>query len=124
VDRRQEEDRRTTERYSSPPIREHCRQINICLRFLLLLAFAASIFCLVRGFSVGGVEEISLGVFLASIFGVVAAFIYRYSVALSAYLHHESVANLDRAMERQAVFWMVASFMSVIFTLVYFVFNS
>jgi hypothetical protein len=124
VDRKQEEDRRKTERFSSPPIREHFRQINICVRFVFVLTFAGAIFCLVRGFSLGGAEEISFGFFMAFVFGLLTTFLYRYSSGIHDYLYNESIGNLDKAMERQAVFWMIATFMAVIWTLVYFVFNS
>lgn len=88
------------------------------------MTFSACVYCLVRGFSIGGVEEISLGFFLAFIFGILTAFLYRYSVAINAYLYNESVANLDRAMERQSVFWIMAVFVAIIWTIVYFVFNA
>ncbi len=124
MDRRQEEDQRKTERFSSPPIREHFRQINICVRFLYVLTFSGSGFCLVRGIALGGAVDISFGFFMAFIFGLFTAFLYRYSSAINDYLHNESIGNLDKAMERQSVFWMISAFMSVIWTLVYFVFNS
>lgn len=124
MDRRQDDDRRKVDRFSSPPIREHFRQINICARFLFVLTFAGAIFALVRGFSLGGAVEISFGFFLAFIFTLLTVFLYRYSVAIQDYLYNESLGNLDKAMERQSVFWMVTAFMSVVWTLVFFVFNS
>jgi hypothetical protein len=124
VDRRQEEDRRMAEPVSNPCVREHLRQINICLRFVFTMTFAGAIFSLVRGFSLGGADEISLGAFMAFGFGLITVFLYRYSSAIQDYLYSETTGNLDKAMERQSVFWMVSTFMAVIWTIVYFVFNS
>lgn len=124
MDRRQEEDRRKVDRFSSPPIREHFRQINICVRFLTVLTFGGSVFCIVRGVATGGAVEISFGIFMGFIFALLTAFLYRYSVAIHDYLYNESVNNLDKAMERQSVFWIVTTFMAVVWTLVYFVFSA
>jgi hypothetical protein len=124
VERRQDnDDRRKIERFSSPPVRAHYRQINIFIHFLTLLSFAAGVFHLGRGFYIGQPREVTMGVFMAVLAFVLTYFLFAYGKSLSDYLANESLGNLDRATEKQVALWFVISFLTVAYTLVYFIFG-
>jgi uncharacterized MnhB-related membrane protein len=124
MERRQDgEDRRKIERFSSPPVRLHFRQINIFIHFLTILCFCGALYNIFHGIRLGTPVEITFGVFMAVIFGMLAAALYGYSVAIQAFLTNESISNLDRAMEKQSALWFLIFVLTLIYTIVYFIFG-
>ena len=122
MDRRQDDDRRKVERFSNPPIREHLRQIAMCLRFLSVLSFSAGAYALIKGVLSGISVDVAFGVFTAFVFGAVTILMYRYAAGIKDYLFNESVGNLEKASERQAMFWIVLCFLSLIAVIGFFVY--
>ncbi|MEK6555119.1 MAG: hypothetical protein AABZ31_07765 [Bdellovibrionota bacterium] len=122
MDRRQEEDRRKVERFSSPPVREHLRQIAMCLRFLSVLTFSGEAYGLVKGVLSGISVDVAFGVFTAFVFGCITVLMHRYAAGIKDYLFNESVGNLEKAMERQAMFWIVLCFLALIGVVGFFVY--
>ena len=122
MERRQEEDRRKVERFSSPPVREQMRQIGMCLRFLSVLTFSAFAYSLVRGFLSGTSTDVTFGVFVAFVFGCLTIVMHRYAAAIKDFLFNESVGNLEKAKERESVFWIVLCFLALISTVSFFLY--
>lgn len=123
MDRRAEEDRRKIERFTSPPIREHFRQIKVCVRLFSIITFAAVIYSLISGVLSQSPADLTFGFFMAFVFALLTAFLHRYALSISEYLANESIYNLDRSMERQSILWIVGIFLAIMWVIVYFVFN-
>jgi hypothetical protein len=122
MDRRQDDDRRKVERFSNPPIREHLRQIAMCLRFLSVLSFSAGAYVLVKGLMSGISSNVAFGVFTACVFAVFTVLMHRYAAGIKDYLGNESVGNLEKASERQAMLWIVLCFLAVIMCIGFFIY--
>jgi hypothetical protein len=60
---------------------------------------------------------------MAVMFGLITVALYSYSLAIQEFLNNESLSNLDRAMERQSVFWFLVFVLSFLYTIVYFIFG-
>ena len=123
MDRRAEEDRRKIERFTSPPVREHFKQIKICVRLFSVITFGGVNYSLINGVLSRSPADLTFGFFMAFIFTLLTAFLHRYASSISDYLENESIYNLDRAMERQSILWIVSMFLAIMWTVVYFVFN-
>lgn len=127
MDRREDsDDRRKVERISSPPVREHFKQISMCLRFLLVLTFAGAVYSVARGFVQAGATAVdtSFGLFMGFIFGFITVLLFRYATAIQEYLATESVGNLDKVMERQSIFWIAISFLTLIWVIAFFIYSA
>lgn len=89
----------------------------------MVLCFLAGVYHLSRGIYIGESESIAMGIFLATMAFVVTTYLFKYSSALKDYLTKESLGSLDRAMETLSALWFVVVFLSVIYTVVYFIFD-
>ncbi len=98
----------------------------MCLRFLLVLTFAGAVYSVVRGFVEAGSTAVdtSFGLFMGFIFGFVTVLLYRYAAAIQDYLVNESLGNLDKVMERQSIFWIATSFLTLVWVIAFFIYSA
>lgn len=101
-------------------MRVHLQQIRWCLLYATILFGAAGIYNLTGG---GNVQEVAHGLFLGVVFFVLAAIVWNYYKAILLYLNNESSSNLDRAMERQLIFWVASSLFASLYAVIHFVFR-
>jgi hypothetical protein len=120
--REKSDDRRKIERFTNPPVRSHFKQIHLFINFLTVFTFSTGVYHVAMGFYKGDSGSVVMGIFMGIMAFVVTTFMFRYSRALKDYLANESLGNLDRAMETQSGLWFVIAFMTIIYTIVYFVF--
>lgn len=113
ADRRHElDDRRIIERFSSPHMNSHLKQLRWVLLFFTLFAGGAAIYNIVTAITLTG---ISYNVFCVFKFFTLGILFWRYYASVLLFLENESSSNLDRMMERQIVTWLAIAFFSAIY---------
>lgn len=112
-DRRHDaDDRRIIERFSSPHMNSHLKQMRWVLLFLILLSGGAAIY---NGITAVTRTGISYNVFCVVKFFTLALLFWRYYSSILLFLENESSSNLDRMMERQIIAWIAIGFFSSIY---------